>query len=174
MILSAISTSIWTRRLTMTEIRRNGWRIYLHPLFLAEQEKLVVEVAKARAADPVGYESKRCTKLLVALRKMAYVEIPADPLNARFRQGGTLGESYKHWFRGKYLQQYRLFFRVSDKDRIIILSWVNDEGTKRAYESKTDAYRMFRKMLDRGNPPDDWKDLVKEAKAATEPYQGTL
>jgi len=158
----------------MTEIERNGWKIYLHPLFLAEQEKLVEEVRKARVADPQAYKSKRCTKLLIALRKIAYAEIPGDPLNARFRQGVALGESYKHWFRGKYLQQYRLFFRVSERDRIIILAWVNDESTKRAYESKTDAYRVFRRMLDRGNPPDDWADLLKEAKAATEAYKGRI
>ena len=44
---------------------------------------------------------------------------------------------------------------------------LNDEKTKRAYESKSDAYRTFRKMLDRGNPPDDWATLLKQAQAAT-------
>jgi hypothetical protein len=28
-----------------------------------------------------------------------------------YRQGGTLGEEYKHWFRAKFLQQFSLFFR---------------------------------------------------------------
>lgn len=137
----------------MTEIAINGWKIYLHPFFLEEQQRLIREVARARENDPENYQSKRCTKLLIALRKVAFSEIPKDPLDVRFRQGNTLGESYRHWFRSKYLQQYRLFFRVSEKDRIIILVWVNDEKTKRAYESKSDAYRTFRKMLDRGNPP---------------------
>lgn len=151
----------------MTDIVVNGWTIYLHPLFLEERNKLVTEVGRARANDPKNYGSKRCTKLLVALRKIAFREIPNDPLDVRFRQGNTLGESYRHWFRAKYLQQYRLFFRVSEKDRIIVLVWVNDEDTKRAYDSKSDAYLTFRKMLDRGNPPDDWPLLLKEAKAAT-------
>jgi toxin YhaV len=154
----------------MTDIIIHGWRIYLHPLFVAEQEKLIDEVRKARLADPEAYHSKRCTKLLIALRKVAFQEIPSSPLDARFRQGKTLGESYSHWFRAKYLQQYRLFFRVSEKERIIILVWVNDEESKRAYESNSDAYRVFRKMLDRGNPPDDWDILLKQAMAATEAY----
>jgi len=36
----------------------------------------------------------------------------------------------------------------------------------RAYESKSDAYRVFRRMLDGGNPPDDWESLLAEAKKA--------
>ena len=39
--------------------------------------------------------------------------------------------------------------------------------TLRAYQSKTDAYRVFRKMLDSGNPPDDWASLLAEARRAT-------
>jgi len=31
------------------------------------------------------------------------------------------------------------------------------------YESDDDACRVFRKMLDRGNPPDDWDALVLAA-----------
>jgi len=33
---------------------------------------------------------------------------------------------------------------------------VNDEKNKRAYGSKTNAYRVFEKMLNSGHPPDDW------------------
>lgn len=37
--------------------------------------------------------------------------------------------------------------------------WVNDEKNKRAYGSKTDAYRVFEKMLNSGHPPDGWNQL---------------
>lgn len=37
------------------------------------------------------------------------------------------------------------------------VDWVNAEDSKRAYESRDDAYRVFRKMLDSGHPPDDWE-----------------
>lgn len=40
--------------------------------------------------------------------------------------------------------------------------WVNDEGSRRAYESSDDAYRVFRKMLESGHPPDDWSQLLAE------------
>ena len=47
----------------------------------------------------------------------------------------------------------------------IVYAWVNDEDTKRAYESGDDAYRIFRKMLEGGQPPDDWDRLLAEARA---------
>jgi toxin YhaV len=40
---------------------------------------------------------------------------------------------------------------------------VNDAQTKRAYDSKTDAYRVFRRMLESGNPPDSWERLLAES-----------
>ncbi|MGX1000123.1 hypothetical protein AB7M38_007415 [Bradyrhizobium diazoefficiens] len=63
------------------------------------------------------------------------------------------------------LQQFRLFFRYqqSADAKIIVLAWVNDDSTLRAYESANDAYAVFRKMLDRGNPPDSWNELVAAA-----------
>lgn len=47
-----------------------------------------------------------------------------------------------------------------------MLAWVNDEDSKRAYESGDDAYRVFRKMLEGGNPPDDWEGLLRQAGGA--------
>ena len=34
-----------------------------------------------------------------------------ETVRPEYRQGGTLGDDRKHWFRAKFLQQYRLFFR---------------------------------------------------------------
>ncbi len=49
----------------------------------------------------------------------------------------------------------------------LVYAWVNDESTKRAYNSKTDAYRTFKKMLNKGRPPDIWEQLIKEAEIET-------
>ncbi|MCX7117650.1 MAG: type II toxin-antitoxin system YhaV family toxin [Legionellales bacterium] len=75
----------------------------------------------------------------------------------------SLGHENKHWFRVKFFQQYRLFFRYHLEKKIIIYAWVNDKNTKRAYEKKIDAYTVFRKMLINGKPPNTWDDLLKEA-----------
>lgn len=41
-----------------------------------------------------------------------------------------------------------------------IASYGNDEHTLRSSGSKFDPYAVFHKMLDRGNPPDDWAALL--------------
>jgi len=48
---------------------------------------------------------------------------------------------------------------------VIVLAWVNDEDSQRAHQSGDDAYRVFRKMLESGHPPDDWNRLLAEARA---------
>jgi toxin YhaV len=37
-------------------------------------------------------------------------------------------------------------------------------GRGSTYESPDDAYRVFRRMLTSGHPPDDWNQLLTEAR----------
>ncbi len=146
----------------------NGWSIYAHPLFLNQFEELITTVENLRQKNPETYRSKNATKRLAAIAKLAFFIIPTEPTRTEYRQGNTLGEDYKHWFRAKFFQQYRLFFRYHQSSKIIIYAWINDDKSKRAYGSKTDAYRVFQKMLNSGNPPDNWKSLLQEAKRERE------
>ena len=57
---------------------------------------------------------------------------------------------------------------------MIVFAWVNDEDTKRGYESGDYAYRVFRKMLASGHPPDDWDQRLKEAKPAAGRLQSSM
>lgn len=141
-----------------------GWEVYAHPQFLDQLEALTAAVERARRKDPVGYRSGRDAKMLAAVLKLAFEDIPADPAHKRFEQGETLGPARKHWRRAKFYQQYRLFFRFSSAANVIVLAWVNDEQTRRAYGSKTDAYATFAKMLKAGHPPDNWEALLASAK----------
>ena len=78
-----------------------------------------------------------------------------------------MGASYRHWHRGRFFDgRYRLFFRYATAERAIVLAWVNDEHTLRTYGSNADAYAVFKRMLDKGNPPDNWGELLREAKGA--------
>ena len=116
----------------------------------------------------MGYIKKNATKRLAAIAKLAFEVIPQDPTRPEYRQGDTRGPEHKHWFRAKFFQQYRLFFRYHAQARVIVYAWVNDEDTKRAYDSADDAYRLFRRMLDSGRPPSDWGQLLAEARAESE------
>lgn len=142
----------------------HGWTLFAHPLFLEQIEVLVRQVRAFKDKDPKSYQKKNAAKRLAAITKLAFDIIPQDPLRAEYRQGTTLGEDRKHWFRAKFFQQYRLFFRCHAPSKVIVYAWVNDEHTKRAYDSRHDAYRVFKKMLETGCPPDDWDDLFDEAK----------
>lgn len=155
------------------QVERSGWLIVAHPLFIDQLERLINIVEQLRAQNPNNYQRKNATKRLYAILKLIEV-IPQDPTRPIYRQGNTLGEQHRHWFRAKFFQQYRLFFRYNLQQKIIVLGWVNDEKTKRAYGSKMDAYRIFGQMLARGTPPDDWDALLAEAQAESKRFKGLL
>lgn len=152
---------------TDTPLVVNGWSLFAHPLFLDQVEALISIVEALKVKDPKTYKQKNSTKRLAAIARLAFEVIPEDPARPEYRQGYALGAERRHWFRAKFFQQYRLFFRFHATQRIIVFAWVNDEDSKRAFESSVDAYRVFRKMLGGGHPPDDWDMLLKEARAAS-------
>lgn len=142
----------------------NGWSLFSHSLFLDQIAELEATVTELRRRDPAGYHGKNPTKRLAAILKLTTETIPADPTLPAYRQGDTLGTAHRHWFRAKFFQQYRLFFRYDSASRIIVYAWVNDDATRRAYDSRTDVYRVFKGMLDSGQPPGDWDALLAEAR----------
>lgn len=154
-----------------TPLLIHGWAVFAHPLFLMQLEALAQQVEAFKQKDPVGYFKKNATKRLAAITKLAFNVIPQDPTRPEYRQGNTLGDDHKHWFRAKFFQQYRLFFRYHAPSKVIGLAWVNNEDTKRAYESSDDAYRVFRKMLESGHPPNDWNQLLAEVHAEEQRLQ---
>ncbi|HEU0298148.1 MAG TPA: type II toxin-antitoxin system YhaV family toxin [Longimicrobium sp.] len=136
----------------------------MHASLLDQLEKLVaaaeVEKGKRAAGDPAGFHMK----VAAAIRHLILHEIPEDPARSKYRQGDTLGAQRKHWLRAKFGNgRFRLFFRYHTKARLIVVAWVNDAETLRTYGSRTDAYVVFGRMLDSGNPPDDWDALVGTA-----------
>lgn len=141
----------------------NGWTVFAHPLFLTQLDALIQQVESLQQKDQARYLKKNASKRLAAITKLAFHAIPQDPARLEYRQGGTLGDDHKHWLRAKFFQQFRLFFRYHAASKVIVYAWVNDEDAKRAFESSGDAYRVFRKMLEKGHPPDDWDQLVSEA-----------
>jgi toxin YhaV len=142
----------------------NGWTLFAHPVFIAQAEALAAQVETLRAKDPSGYRSRNASKRLAAIARLAFDVIPQDPTRGEYRQGDALGTPHRHWFRAKFFQQYRLFFRFQTQARIIVHGWINDQETLRAYDSPDDAYRVFRRMLEHGRPPTDWESLLAEAR----------
>ena len=144
----------------------HGWTLLAHPLFLDQVERLIAAVEALKAKRPHDYQKSSDAKLLATLLQLIGKNIPSDPAAIIYRQGSTLGDARKHWFRAKFGNgRFRLFFRYSSTQKIIIFAWVNDATSLRAYGAKTDAYHVFKSMLDAGNPPDDWGQLYEAAAA---------
>ncbi|HKP77279.1 MAG TPA: type II toxin-antitoxin system YhaV family toxin [Longimicrobiaceae bacterium] len=133
----------------------------MDPLFLAQVER-VLSVESARASGRATANEK----LLASITYLVFDLIPRDPGRPEFRQGSTLGGRRKHWFRAKFGNgRFRLFFRFRSDVKIIVYAWVNDASTLREYGSRTDAYAVFARMLDAGNPPDGWDELLDRARS---------
>lgn len=113
----------------------HGWTVFAHPLFLTQIEALARQVETLKQKDSVGYVKKNASKRLAAITKLAFDVIPQDPSQPEYRLGSTLGDEHKHWFRAKFFQQYRLFFRYHAQGKVIVFAWMNDEDTKQASES---------------------------------------
>jgi len=148
----------------------NGWRLFQHPLFKNQFDKLLAETERIKGQQPNTFQNHKTVKLLLRITQLISNEIPADPEHDRFNQGNTLGTNYRHWKRAKF-GRYRLFFRYDaktkdkGKGKAIVYAWVNDENTLRKDGDKNDPYAIFARGLLRGEPPDSFEQLMKAAKA---------
>jgi toxin YhaV len=133
-------------------------------LFEQQFRQLVEQVEALAAKDPVRYKQLPAAKLLATINRHILETIPRNPGAAEFRQGNTLGSDNRHWFRAKFHERYRLFYRFSSREKVIIYAWVNDERTLRKAGSGTDPYRVFRAMLQAGDPPNTMEQLLVRAK----------
>jgi len=153
--------------------QRHGWKLYLHPAFREPFDRLTDEVERLSSADPAGYRRHPKAKLLRRIRDLVLDEIPSDPAAATFRPGTTLGAEHRHWRRARFLGRFRLFFRYSSAHKTIIFAWLNDESSLRQAGGRSDPYVVFKVRLARGEPPDDWDDLMRTAGAKAEPTRGS-
>jgi toxin YhaV len=141
-----------------------GWRLFVHPLFQAQLERLAKRVEKLASRDPDGYASHPATKMLATVNHYILDAIPRNPNGPEFRQGNTLGPGNRHWFRAKFHARYRLFYRFSSEQKVIIYVWVNDESILRKSGSRTDPYVVFKAMLEAGDLPNSLAELLRTSR----------
>ena len=146
----------------------NGYHLLVWSEFSERWQSLKAEVERLRDHDPDGYRSTPAAKLLAAVRDATLRDIPHDPGAPRYRQGKTLGDDSRHWRREKFFRRFRLFFRYATHPALIAYVWLNDESTLRKSGARMDPYVVFRTMLERGRPPTDWQDLMRECRRWSE------
>jgi toxin YhaV len=142
----------------------NGWSLYAYELFDQQLQTLENRVAALASKQPVHYKEQPAAKVLGAIQRLTFEFIPRDPNASEFRQGNTLGPGNRHWFRAKFHQRFRLFYRFSSTEKVIVYAWMSDELTMRKAGSKTDPYRVFSDLLKAGNPPGTMEQLLKRSR----------
>ena len=150
----------------------NGWWLLSWSEFQRQFDALVAEVERLREKDPGGYGGHPKAKLLATLLRLITRDIPSDPGHKDFRQGGTLGDEYTGWLRARFHQRFRLFYRYHSSIRAIVYVWVNTETGLRKSGDRNDPYNVFRRMLERGSPPNDFDDLLRECEGLHLPPPG--
>ncbi len=139
------------------------WSLLFHRCVREQLERLKAASDKAFASSSHNAHENANVKLYAALAKLILQTIPSDPARDEYRQGNTMGPEFRHWRRAKIGRRFRLFFRYDSRTHVIIYAWVNDEDTLRTAGGKNDTYTVFRKMLSRGDPPDDWETLLRQS-----------
>jgi toxin YhaV len=159
-LVQAASTQTQPAESTFGE---NQWLILGHWAFMAQLERYKQDAMRSQARVNDDWVKTTAGKKIAALRQQVFVRVPRNPSDFEFRLGNALGPNYRNWFRAKFLQKFRLFFRFSSQSKIIVYGWVTNCDTLRAYGSQTDAYLVFRRMLEAGTVPDNWDQLIAEA-----------
>jgi toxin YhaV len=149
----------------------NGWKLHVYPDFAREYDALIGKVETVQARSPETSQSHPATRLLDTVNEYIRVLIPNDPGAKQFRQGNTLGKENKQWFRAKFHGRYRLFFRFSTQHRAIVYVWMSSEKTLRKAGARSDLYALFATMLESGNPPADFDELLKRSRDLPQPAE---
>ena len=149
-------------------VGRHGWEIAFQPqLFAAQYDELKAEVRRLKVElDPQSFGQHPRVKLLAAVMAGIKEQIALDPYASRFSLSGP----FRCYGRRKGLglpDRYRLFFRPFEAEgRILLLIlWL---GFPRKDGDRNDCYAVFQQMMQRGDPPQDWKSLEVEIKALNE------
>jgi toxin YhaV len=146
-------------------MQRHGWILLFHDAISGQLRRLRAAADRALRSDSEKAANNANVKLFRALSHLIMDVVPNNPARDEYRQGNTLGLSYRHWRRAKIGRRFRLFFRYDSKAKVIVFAWINDERTLRSSGSQSDPYVVFEKMLDRSNSPDDWDALRAVSKA---------
>lgn len=147
----------------------NGWKLFQHPLFQHQYDKLLQQAEWIKTHRPGDFQQHKTIKLLAKITDLISKEIPDNPGHERFNQGNTLGTQFRHWKRAKF-GRFRLFFRYQKKTKAdgteaktIVYAWINDEDALRKAGDKNDPYALFAAGLRRGEPPDSFAALLQES-----------
>ena len=109
----------------------NGWSIYYHPLFVDRYTKLEAKVFNLKAKLPAKkFRHHETARLYAAIVKIVEEKIPKDPLSEHFSLKYELVDYCR--VKGMGLdERHRLFFKVFESEKLIIVLWLGYPRKKR-------------------------------------------
>ena len=135
----------------------NGWTILFHPLFNDQWQQLLNLVKSLRSRlSQEDFVQHPQVKLFKALTVGIEEKIPNEPLASYFALRKPL-DKYSRLKKMGLPNRYRLFFKVFPQQKVIIILWL---GFPRKEGDKKDCYRVFAKMVKKGQFPLSLKDLI--------------
>ena len=136
----------------------NGWTILFHPLFNNQWQELINSVKSLRSRlSPEEFIRHPQVKLFKALTVGIEEKIAQDPLAKYFALKKPLNK-YSRLKKMGLPSRYRLFFKVFPQQKTIIILWL---GFPRKEGDKKDCYRIFSKMVEKGQFPVNLADIIE-------------
>jgi toxin YhaV len=139
---------------------RNDWHIYFFKhLFGKQRRDLQAEVRQLKKTlSSEDYCRHPQVKLYTAIMVAIKEKIPEDPFASQFALQGAL----KKYGRVKKMgipNRYRLFFRAlqTPEHKAIFIIWL---GYPRREGDKKDCYKIFTKMVEKGEFPQSFDELL--------------
>lgn len=141
------------------------WNKLWHSIFEERYLELLDQVEAEAKKDPERFYESKIYKFFECVTDCIENRIFVEPRSQEFVLGNTLGKNHRDWRRAKKRmpKRYRLFFKFSSHESVIVLAWFNDQTTLRKAGSRTDVYEVFKKMLSKGTMPSCIDELIQQS-----------
>lgn len=140
-------------------MRINGWTILFHPVFEGQRKELVNTVKTLRERlSQSDFVKHPQVKLFKGITVGIEEKISADPLASHFALKKPLNK-YSRLKKMGLPNRYRLFFKVFPQQKAIVILWL---GFPRKEGDKNDCYRVFARLVERGQFPNNLQDIFDE------------
>lgn len=124
---------------------KSNYLLRYHDFYFQRIERLKKQVKELRRRlDDERFRQHKIVKLAYRIRQADQEIIPQGPNRPGYHLTGSL-KKYRRYKQG--LQRYRLFFCFSDRPKIILYLYLNNEKHLRKAGDKGDPYEEFKRLV---------------------------